>query len=252
MLVFSPTFILKAQLLEGRIVYSEKMSFKPDSNKMKMYGQPGMGMQMPAMPQQKMELLFRGDSSLWQSVVADTPMPDMNRGGHDGGGMMYMMRQDKQEEKMFVIRTEKKVIENRSILDKLFLIKSDLKTRQWKITGEQDTVAGYTCMKALLANDSNIVVAWFTPQIPVSVGPKDYGQLPGAILKLDFENGKRVYRALSVELNPIAIDAMIVPSKGKEVTDEEFRQLRKEKMKELGMSNEGNGSPGNIQIMMVK
>ena len=136
-------------------------------------------------------------------------------------------------------------------MDKLFLVNTDLRTLKWKITGEQDTVAGYTCMKAVLQNDTNNVVAWFTPQIPVSAGPKDYGQLPGLVLKLDIRNGKHVYRASSVDLKPLQSDAIVIPTKGKEVTDEEFKQLRRDKMKEMGFGDGHGGHGGdNIQIMI--
>jgi GLPGLI family protein len=172
-------------------------------------------------------------------------------GGMHDGGMMLVMRNDKQEEKMYINRETKKVTENRSIMDKLFLVNTDLKTRKWKLTGEQDTIAGYTCMQAILQEDTNNVVAWFTPQIPVSVGPKDYGQLPGLILKIDIRNGKHVYRASLVDLKPLQPEAIVIPTKGKEVTDEEFKQLRRDKMKEMGFGDGHGPAPGsNVQIMI--
>lgn len=240
---------VNAQTNEGRVVYLEQLKFDRDTNQVKMNMPPGM--EMPKMPPLKMELLFRGSESLWQSVPADNTISAPPGGGMHDGGMMVVMRNDKEEEKMYINRETKKVTENRSIMDKLFLVNTDLKTLKWKLTGEQDTIAGYTCMKAILQDDTNNVVAWFTPQIPVSVGPKDYGQLPGGILKIDIRNGKHVYRASLVDLKPLQSDAIVIPTKGKEVSDEEFKQLRKDKMKEMGFGD-GHGPPpgGNIQIMI--
>ncbi len=247
LLTVTPFKNLLAQSTEGRVVYAEQMKFDHDTSQMK--GNMPPGMQMPKMPALKMELLFRGNESLWQSVPVENTnanTPPM----HDGG-MMMVMRNDKEEEKMYINRTDKKVVENRSIMDKLFLVNTDLRTLKWKITGEQDTVAGYTCMKAVLQNDTNIIIAWFTPQIQVPAGPKDYGQLPGLILKLDIRNGKHVYRASLVELKLLQPDAIVIPTKGKEVTDEEFKQLRRDKMKEMGFGD-GHGSHdgGNMQVII--
>lgn len=207
----------RAQLKEFRAVYIEQIIYEKNSFKLNMN-----------IPNTKMELLYRNNESLWQMTDKEealsngVPVYDLH------GDLVYTMGMENSDVKLYTNYLEKKVVENRVIAGKIFLLKSNLKTFKWKITAEQDTIAGYTCMKAVLQNDTNNVVAWFSPQIPFSAGPKGYGQLPGLILKLDINNGSEIYRATLFEHKPIQPDAIIIPVKGKEVTEEEFLKLQKE------------------------
>jgi GLPGLI family protein len=64
----------------------------------------------------------------------------------------------------------------------------------WKITTESKLIDGYLCYKAVYEqiaynakNDSIVqqTVAWFSPSLPYSYGPKKYYGLPGLILELN-------------------------------------------------------------------
>ena len=215
-LIFSIKKKLQAQSQEFRVVYIEQTVIEKDSFKLK-YN----------IPNTKMELLYRNNESLWQMTDKEETLSKGVPVYTLQGEYVYTMGMENSEVKLYTNYLEKKVIENRVIAGKIFLLKSNLKTFKWKISGEQDTIAGYTCMKAVLQNDTNNVVAWFTPQIPVSVGPSGYGQLPGLILKLEMKNGSDIYRASLVEQKPLQSDAIVIPTKGKEVTEEEFIKLQK-------------------------
>ena len=95
------------------------------------------------------------------------------------------------------------------------------------------------------------VEAWFTMQIPVSLGPEKYKGLPGLILELntDFKarrgSGRRSITASKVELKELSAGTIEKPSKGKKVTREEFREIMKEKMQEM-RENRGKGGRGGI------
>lgn len=57
---------------------------------------------------------------------------------------------------------------------------------QWQLcSGEDTTVLGYKCHKALTHFAGRSYVAWFTPEIPVSDGPYKFGGLPGLIVKIN-------------------------------------------------------------------
>ncbi len=215
-LIFSIEKKLHAQSGEFRIVYIQQTLVVKDTFKLKFN-----------LPNTKMELLYRSNESLWQMTDKEEAfahgIPVFNLQGEE----LYVAGMENSEVKLYTNYLEKKVVENRVIKGKIFLLKSNLKTFKWKISGDQDTIAGYTCMKAVLQNDTNNVVAWFTPQIPFSTGPKGYCELPGLILKLDIKNGNEIYRATLVEQKPLQPDVIIIPTKGKEVTEEEFIKLQK-------------------------
>lgn len=215
-----------------------------DTNQLKM--QLPAGFQMPKMPSIQFELLFNDSESIYQGKVDELKKTMPQTSGTPWEGMTVMFENKMSNEKTYINRNQKTSIESKTILDKLFLVKAPLEEKKWKLMNEMDTVAGYTCMKAKLLDDSSYVVAWFTPQIPVSVGPKDFYQLPGAILKLEMDSGRMTLRAINVELKPLESGIIVIPTEGKEVTEAEYKELRKKKMEEMG----GNmpGGPMIIQL----
>lgn len=86
------------------------------------------------------------------------------------------------------------------------------------------------------------VTAWYTPQVPVGHGPGEYAGLPGLILELN------VYRTTllcsKIVMNPKEADKIEAPTKGKEVTREEYRKIVKEKTDEMRENFRGRGGRG--------
>ena len=89
------------------------------------------------------------------------------------------------------------------------------------------------CTKATLKQDPT-VVAWFTTEIPVSFGPVGYYGLPGLILQLETKNKNYLIQEISPQKEILSIEA---PSKGKEISREEFDKLKKEKQESFGIEN---------------
>lgn len=76
-----------------------------------------------------------------------------------------------------------------------------------------------------------MVTAWYTPQIPVNQGPGDYWGLPGLILEV---NANRTTILCSkIILNPEVKEEIKLPTKGKEVTKQEYNEIMKNKMEEM-------------------
>jgi hypothetical protein len=69
-------------------------------------------------------------------------------------------------------------------------------------------------------------------------------------MQIDINAGERVVTATELKTEGVDTSVIVAPTKGKEVTAEEFEQIRKEKMKEMGM--QGQGGPGGppMQIMI--
>lgn len=87
------------------------------------------------------------------------------------------------------------------------------------------------------------VVAWYTPQIPINQGPGEYWGLPGLILEVNED--RTTILCSKIVMNPEEKEEIKVPSKGKEVTREEYTETVKKKMEEMReMYGGGRGGPG--------
>jgi GLPGLI family protein len=100
--------------------------------------------------------------------------------------------------------------------------------REWIITGNKRTIAGYEAKQALWeANDSTRIYAWYAERLISSVGPETYNGLPGVILGLAIEDGGVVYFAK--EVNALSVDdikdEMPTGRKKDYYTEEQIREL---------------------------
>ena len=133
------------------------------------------------------------------------------------------------------------VTEQKDFLGRTFLIRGDRPEYAWRLTGQQSEYLGFACQQAVTEADSATVEAWFAPELPVSVGPASFGGLPGAILVLSIDDGNlTTWNATHVSPGMPEEALMAPPEKGREVTQEEFAAIVKEKTEEM-QSQGGNG-----------
>lgn len=148
-------------------------------------------------------------------------------------------------------------LESKEFFGKQFLISDEAKEIKWVITGETKQIGKYTCLKATTIKEVNpvnfgrfrprnkktdakenpsekktvVVTAWYTPQIPVSNGPGMYNGLPGLILEVN--EGNTTILCSEIVLNTSANNEIKKPTKGKEVSREEYNKIAKKKMEEM-------------------
>ena len=85
--------------------------------------------------------------------------------------------------------------------------------------------------EVVVSAEVETITAWYTPQIPVSHGPAEYGGLPGLILELTTEN--TVMLCTKVVMNPEKRIQISAPTKGEFVTRSEFENIVEVKVKEM-------------------
>ena len=117
-------------------------------------------------------------------------------------------------------------------MDRQFLISSDAPEIEWRLTQEVAEFLGYPAFKATATVDGKSVEAWFTPDIAAPVGPDTYGGLPGLILVLTEDGGRRTFVAQEVSTAPLE-EAIQPPTEGRRMTSEEYRSLVQEKMEQI-------------------
>ena len=157
--------------------------------------------------------------------------------------------------------------QEREVMGKEYLIQEKSEPFEWELSGETKKVGNYTVQKASFTKivdskrfstgmtemenvkDTLQVTVWFTPEIPVSHGPENYFGLPGLILEV--QNQGRTLICEKIELNPSAEPVVIErPSKGKEISLEEFKKMEEEGMKQ--MMNRYQGKPGSGATMQIR
>lgn len=142
--------------------------------------------------------------------------------------------------------SEDQIVDKNEFMGKTFLIKDGMPEYQWKITGAKKKILDYLAMEAVTTVDDSIkVTAWFAPQIAVSNGPQDFHGLPGLILEIDQDNGKLTLIAHDATFAELKGNEISMPKKGKEVTQQEFNEIRREKMRE--QREQRGGGPGGRQ-----
>ena len=158
-------------------------------------------------------------------------------------------------------------LESIAFYGKNFLVKDSADKPRWQLENETKQIGKYTCFKATLIKkddsfdwsrirdrsqrkgkeerssssipaknnkeqkDEVVVTAWYTPQIPVSNGPGEYWGLPGLILEIN--EGNTTILCSEIVMNPEKRTEIKAPTKGEEVSREEYNRIVKKKMKEM-------------------
>ncbi|MCF8246534.1 MAG: GLPGLI family protein [Saprospiraceae bacterium] len=237
-----------SQNTEGEITYVETVKLQlefgdgPEAEEMKKMIPPSQSFPKT--------LYFNANASLYQDKAGTEEEGQLDLSGQSGGGD-FQIKIQRPDNKLYRNIAEGTTLESREFFGRYFLITDKAKAPAWKITGEQKKMMGFVCQKATVQLDSATAVeAWFTPQIPVSTGPSVNAGLPGLILELNMNGDQRTIVATQVEFKSLPKDALVKPSKGKEMTNEEFKVLEAEKMKEMGMEMGSGGAPGTMKMII--
>ncbi len=263
MAMLMATSILNAQNFYGRATYvsytSLGDSFKIDSPSFNEQQKKEMEEMMRKALEKTYTLDFNSHESIFQEEAKlDKPSPG-------SGGMMIMMSNG-DSSKLYKNTKEKKAIAEKDIFDKAFLVVDSVAKWNWKIENETKKIGDYNCQKAtavipvtkedlemyekikkeksegktqfLMMDEPKdvVVTAWFTSEIPVSTGPEKYHGLPGLIMEVN--NGSTSYLCSKIVLNPKDKVEIKAPTKGKVVSESEFRKIEEEKLKSM-MNKDG-------------
>ena len=191
-------------------------------------------------------LHFSEEAALFENHHSENPEEALDM--HQEGTVMVKMAEP--DNKTFTDLKEGEQIEQKEFMSRMFLIKSELSTGEWKLSGKQKMILDYPCQQAIKAGEEQEVVAWFAPAIAVSAGPGRFGNLPGLVLEVNIDEGQQVIVAKSVELKVVDKAILKKPTKGKEVTEEEYLAIVEEKMKEMGAEGEVEG--GHAVVIKIR
>ena len=254
-----------AQGFTGRAYYksSSKISISMDSTKMA----PEQMAQIQASLKKQMEqnyiLSFTQTESTWKKEESLGGGPATA----SAGGAVFMVASSGEGSALYKNIADQTYLQEQEMMGKEYLVKDKSEPFEWELSEETKKIGNYTAQKASFTKivdsrqfstgmtemenvkDTLQVTVWFTPEIPVSHGPENYFGLPGLILEV--QNQGRTLICEKIELNPSA-DPVIIerPSKGKEMTQAEFRVVQEEGMKQ--MMNRYQGKPGSGAQMQIR
>lgn len=117
-----------------------------------------------------------------------------------------------------------------------FSIKSKPSSIKWILTQETKKINNYLCYKAITTvtnkNFSGLhkfeIIAWYTPEISVPFGPKQFNSLPGLILEL--KDTHYTFYAEKIELYPKE-KIIIKPFKGDIISEEKYNEKIEENLR---------------------
>ena len=258
-LLMLKTFILSclitgsmfAQDFSGRATYKthRKSSFKLDSTTIAT--NPGIQEQMEAQMRKMFQKTFTLDFTKSESIYKEEQELDAPKGPSSNGSVMVMSFGDGGTDFLYKNISENRMANKKELMGKVFLIKDNLVTYDWKLTGETKNIGNYTCYKAVYEVEEEeiqinmidgdvkeekvikkrSIVAWYTLEVPISNGPINYGGLPGLILEVN--DGDLTIVCSEIVLNPKEVKEIKEPTKGKIVTRKKFEAIAKEKTKEM-------------------
>ena len=124
---------------------------------------------------------------------------------------------------------------------KIYLINDKLTDYQWKITREKTKINGYNVTKATGTDEElKDLTVWFSSDLPYRDGPYRFANLPGLIVRAEFNMQffKTIFTLKEIKIldKPIAIT---LPTKGKIVTDKQFTEEMEELTRKYKEANQG-------------
>jgi len=231
----------QSHITQGSIFYEELVKFDIQMDNMT----AEMQAMLPKESKTATVLYFTEDESLYetQQEAEDAVLEEEM----ESSGVQIMISQP--ENIVYRDLKNRKTIEQTEFMSRVFLIEADMPKDEWKLTGNQKMILDYPCQEAVKYLGEDTVNVWFTPAIPISSGPANYGNLPGMVLAMVTNGGDRTITATSVDFKDIDTEKIQQPKKGKKVTEEKFNTIVAEKTKEMGGDGEGEG--GSFVIMKI-
>ena len=251
-------FIVNAQEFQGKAEYFSKRIIKEKVEVNKAAGENEISPEMEKAFEEAMKkasekkylLTFNKGECLYEEQQS-LEKPEIPSSGmvisvsFSGGGKKYLN-----------LKNKKSIVEE-EIFGKEFLIVESLEKPDWKQLNETKKIGEYNCFKAELLIQvtekqkeeykeflkkeetkpslfkmeepkDKTILAWYTPEIPVSFGPNNYWGLPGLILEINED--ETIILCSKVTLSNKEKSKIKVPNTGEKVTQKKFDEIEKKKM----------------------
>ena len=126
--------------------------------------------------------------------------------------------------------TDSLVTDRRRVMDQAFIMEDKWVAPKWNIAKMKvgmKEIPLPTQLATAVSIEGDTLTAYFTPSIPLPIGPRGYGGLPGAIMYLKVQKDGRATEYTMKTMQPNAPLDMTKPADEKVITREEFDKQMK-------------------------
>jgi len=249
------TLLSNAQDFQGKAEYMSKYIFKKDNIKSdKVDENPDLTAALKEALNKSSQKTFSLTFNKYEAVYEE--VEQLQQPQAPSNGMSISIKFSGAGKKYINIKDKTTLAED-EIFGKEFLISEPLEKANWKLVNESKKIGFFNCFKAELIipvteNEKEayqeflkkekvkpalfkmdepkdkVIVAWYTPEIPVSFGPNNYWGLPGLILEVNEENN--IILCSKIVLNSKDKSEIKKPKNGEKVSQKRFDEIQKKKM----------------------
>ena len=133
------------------------------------------------MPFNAYQSFYTSSTKMTQDSIQMAKIEAAMKSGSNTVNMGTLLRTT--SDNIYLNEKESSLYINKNLNRNNYLIKEALEKINWKIEQETKEILGYTCQKATGICKGRLYTAWFTTDIPTSLGPWKLHGLPGLILE---------------------------------------------------------------------
>lgn len=122
------------------------------------------------------------------------------------------------------------VTDRRRVMDQAFIMEDKWVAPKWNIANLKvgmKEIPLPTQLATAVSIEGDTLTAYFTPSIPLGIGPRGYGGLPGAIVYLKVQKNGRTTEYKMTTMQPNAAVELAKPADEKVITREEYQKQEK-------------------------
>ena len=223
---------LSAQITSGTIDYNESYTFDfgdwmDEARKKEMEKRMAAGEF-----DRTGRLTFNADAFSYSQVAKE-----------NAGGGGWWSRMQENPDIFYTSIKDSLVTDRRRVMDQAFIMEDKWITPEWNIANRKvgmKEIPLPTQLASAVSIEGDTLLAYFTPSIPLSIGPRGYGGLPGAIVYLKVTKDGRSTEYKMTTMQPNAPDATPEkPADEKVITRKEFDKQMKRAMEMMERRRRG-------------
>lgn len=211
---------LSAQITSGTIDYNESFTFD-FGDWMSKERKEEMQKRMAAGDFDRTgRLSFSADAFSYTQVV------DKDKAAQGG----WFARMSENPDIFYTSVTDSMVTDRRRVMDQAFIMEDKWVAPKWNIANMKvgmKEIPLPTQLATAVSIEGDTLTAYFTPSIPLGIGPRGYGGLPGAIVYLKVQKDGRATEYKMTTMQPNAPVELTKPADEKIITRAEFDKHEK-------------------------